>query len=119
MGSKNRFRKALLGFQFFLTFLAVSTAIAFMQETSLVKSKPWGYQPANNVVVTLDKSASYEAFQNELKVNNSVISVTGSVQPLGSYTKQLLIKTEGKEQTVQSLGVLPGFATQMGISITR
>ncbi|MEJ0079710.1 MAG: hypothetical protein WDM78_01795 [Puia sp.] len=28
-GSNNRFRKALLGFQFFLTFMAISTALAF------------------------------------------------------------------------------------------
>jgi putative ABC transport system permease protein len=119
MGSNNRFRKALLGFQFFLTFLAISTAIAFIQETKQVKSRPWGYSPADNVVVSLDKSANFESFKDELGGNNVVKSVTGSVQPLGSYTKQLVIKTEGKDQTVQSINVLPGFATQLGIAITK
>ena len=119
MGSNNRFRKALLGFQFFLTFLAISTAIAFIRETNHVKASPWGYTPADNVVVTLDKTANFDAFKSELKNNNNVKSVTGSVQPLGDYTKQLVVKTEGKELTVQSISALPGFATQMGITITR
>ena len=70
-------------------------------------------------MVTLDKTANFEAFKDELKAGNNVKSVTGSVQPLGSYTKQLVIKTEGKEQTVQSISALPGFATQLGISITK
>jgi len=119
MGSNNRFRKSLLGFQFFLTFLAISSAIAFIQETKQIKIRPWGYDPSNNVVVTLDKSANYEAFKDQLKTSNIVKSVTGAVQSLGNYTKQLVIKTDGKEQTVQSFSALPGFATQMGINITK
>ncbi len=59
MGSNNRFRKSMLGFQFFLTFLAISTAIAFSQETKNIKAKPWGYHPENTVVVPLDKSARF------------------------------------------------------------
>jgi putative ABC transport system permease protein len=119
MGSNNRFRKSLLGFQFFLTFLAISTAIAFVRETKQIKARPWGYDPANNVVVTLDETANFEAFKDELKSNSNVKSVTGAVQALGKYTNQLVIKTDGKDQTVQSINVLPGFATQLGIPITK
>jgi putative ABC transport system permease protein len=119
MGSNNRFRKSLLGFQFFLTFLAISIAIAFIQETKQIKARPWGYDPADNVVVSLDKTASFDAFKDELKNSNTAKSVTGAVQSLGQYTKQLVIKTEGKDETVQSISALPGFASQMGISITK
>ncbi|WP_426668895.1 ABC transporter permease [Mucilaginibacter sp. McL0603] len=119
LGSNNRFRKALLGFQFFLTFLAISTTLAFINETKQIKVRPWGYDPANNVVVTLDKSANFEAFKDELKHNSIVKSVSGSVQSLGNYSKQMVIKTEGKEETVQGINALPGFATQLGISITK
>ncbi|MFI5140257.1 MAG: ABC transporter permease [Sphingobacteriales bacterium] len=119
MGSNNRFRKALLGLQFFLTFLAISIAIAFVQETKNIKAKPWGYQPANTVVVTLDKSAKFESFSDELMNSSTVKSVTGSDQALGYYTKQLAIKADGKDQTVQSISALPGFASQLGISISK
>ena len=119
MGSNNRFRKALLGFQFFLTFLTISTALAFIRETKQIKAKPWGYDPSNNVVVTLDKSASFEIFKDELKNAGNVISVSGSVQPLGTYTRQLVINTDGQKQTVNSISALPGFATQLGIKISK
>ncbi len=119
MGSNNRFRKSLLGFQFFLTFLAISLSLAFSSERKEIKTRPWGYNPADYVVVSIDKSANYEAFKNELEHSNGVTSVTASDQALGIYTKQLVVKSEGKEQTVQSINALPGFAGQIGISITR
>ncbi len=119
MGSKNRFRKVLLSFQFFLTFLAISTTFAILRETKKINARPWGYNPSDNVVVTLDKSTNFGAFKNELKTSNKVKSVTGSVQALGSYTTQLVINAEGKDQTVQGLNVLPGFATQLGINIDK
>jgi len=119
MGSKNRFRKVLLSFQFFLTFLAISTTFAILQETKKINARPWGYNPSDNVVVTLDKSTNFEAFKNQLKTSNKVRSVTGSVQSLGNYTTQLVINADGKDQTVQGLNVLPGFATQLGVNINK
>ena len=119
MGSNNRFRKVLLGLQFFLTFLAISMAIAFTGENNNIKARPWGYNPANNVVVTLDKSANFAAFKSELINNNIVKSVTGSVQPIGSYTRQLVVKADGKDETVQSISALPGFASHLGIGIKK
>lgn len=119
MGSNNRFRKALLGFQFFLTFLAISIAIAFSQERGHVKAKPWGYQPANTVVITLDKTANFESFKDALLTSSAVKTITGSDQALGYYTKQLVVKADGKDQIVQSIDALPGFAGIMGISITK
>ena len=118
-GSNNRFRKVLLGLQFFLTFLAISTAVAFMQETKFIKARPWGYDPSNTVVVNLDKSASYTVFKNNLKGAGNTVAVTGSVETLGYYTKQLVVNIEGQPQTVKSISALPGFATQMGIKINK
>lgn len=117
--SKNRLRKAMLGFQFFLAFIMISTALAFIQETKDIKAKPWGYEPAGNVVVTLDKSANFEAFKNDLQSNKAIISVTGSAQSLGNFSKQMIIKADGKEYTLQALNVLPGFATRMGVKVTK
>ncbi|HEY4195943.1 MAG TPA: ABC transporter permease, partial [Mucilaginibacter sp.] len=119
LGSNNGFRKSLLGLQFFLTFLAISLAIAFIQQTKRIETKPWGYTPADNIVIRMDKTAGFDALKNELSNSNIVKSVTGSVESLGNYTKQLTIKTEGKEETVLSISALPGFASQMGVGITR
>ena len=113
----NRFRKRLLGFQFFLTFWTLSMAIVFMQETPKVKSKPWGYSPAGYVVVNLDKSANYASFRDQLMNSGGVTSVTGAEQALGEYSKEIAVKYEAEEQTVQAINALPGFATQLGIRI--
>jgi putative ABC transport system permease protein len=119
LGSKNRFRKVLLGIQFFLTFIGISMALAFVQEEKFSRAKPWGYEPANNVVVKIDESAKFEVFKSVLESNNKIKSITGSVQPLGNWTKQMLIKTEGKEETILSIQALPHFASDMGIKIVN
>ena len=119
LGSKNRLRKSLLGFQFFLTFLGLSMTLAFVRENKIAKAKPWGYVPENNVVVQLNGPANFEVFKPQLKNNHNILSVTGSVQPLGSWSKQMLIKSEGKEETILGLQALPGFASQLGIQITN
>ncbi|WP_316781044.1 ABC transporter permease [Pedobacter antarcticus] len=118
MGSKNRFRKVLLAFQFFLTFMAISTAIAFVKETNAIKSRPWGYQPENNVVVNIDNSISYNSIREQLKRNKKIESVAGSVESMGNFTREIMIKADTETETVKSLSVLPGFTEHLGINIT-
>ncbi|MBE9598534.1 ABC transporter permease [Pedobacter sp. MC2016-24] len=117
MGSKNHFRKILLGIQFFLTFISIATAIAFMQETKQIKHKSWGYQPEKNVVVNLDQTAAYGVFSTALQQQQGIASVTGSVQPLGNYSKEIQVKNEGKTSRVKSISVLPGFIGQLGMKL--
>lgn len=119
LGSNNRFRKVLLAFQFLLTFISISTAIAFIQETQHIKDKPWGYQPKNNIVIPLDNSVPYTAIKEQFRNNKNVEVITGSVQSLGNYTREIHIKNEGKIQTVKSISILPGFISQLGIKITE
>ncbi|MEP6749210.1 MAG: ABC transporter permease, partial [Bacteroidota bacterium] len=119
LGSKNRLRKSLLGFQFFLTFLGLSMALAFVRENKIARAKPWGYVPENNVVAKLKGVANFDVFKTQLKNNHNILSVTGSVQPLGNWSKQMLIKSEGKEETILGLQALPGFASQLDIKITN
>ncbi|MFL9485095.1 ABC transporter permease [Chitinophagaceae bacterium LWZ2-11] len=114
---KNRFRKVLLGFQFFITFLGISMTLAFIRESKIARAKSWGYEPENNVVVKMSASTNFDFFKSQLKNDRKIISVTGSVQPLGNWSKQMMIKSEGKEQAVQTLQVLPQFASQLGIKI--
>ncbi|MGV8878663.1 MAG: ABC transporter permease [Sphingobacteriaceae bacterium] len=119
IASNNRFRKALLGFQFFLTLLAISMAVAFNGEIKKIKEKPWGYKPEHNLVVTLNRLTGYEVIKAELENKKDIISVTGAVQSVGNFSKQILIGVSGNKSTVQSLNVLPGFLRQMGMKILK
>ncbi|MBK9737475.1 MAG: ABC transporter permease [Saprospiraceae bacterium] len=117
LGDKNRFRKSLLGVQFFLTFLGVSMAFAFVKENKLAKTKNWGYQPIDNVVTKMEDSTDFEVFRTALENDSKITSLTASIQPLGKWTKQLLVRSEGIDCKVQNLGVLPGFIKHMEITI--
>ncbi len=119
IGNNNKFRKVLLGFQFFLTLLAISTAIAFNGEREKTKAKPWGYNPENNLVVNLNNLSGYQVLKDELQNKKDIKSVTGAVQSLGNFSKQVSIEVEGKKTDVQSLNVLPGFIRQMGMKILK
>lgn len=119
LGSTNRFRKVLLGFQFFLTFIGISMSLSFIRDNQNTMARSWGYEPLNNIVTEIPAGNKYELLTSELKSNKNIHSVTGSVQPLGKWSKQLLVKTEGKDLSVQCLQALPGFATQLGIEITN
>ena len=119
LGSRNGFRKSLLGIQFFLTFLGISMALAFVEEEKMARTKPWGYEAASCVVVKLDEATSFEIFKSALKSTPQMSNITGSVQPLGLYSKQMLIRTEGKEETILSMQALPHFASDLGIKIVQ
>jgi putative ABC transport system permease protein len=119
LGSTNRFRKVLLGFQFFLTFIGISMSLSFVRDNHNTRARSWGYAPTNNVVTRIPAGNSYDLLTSELKSNDNIQSVTGSVQPLGKWSNQLVVKSEGKDLPVQCLQALPGFATKMGIEITN
>ena len=119
LGSTNRFRKVLLGFQFFLTFIGISMSLSFIRDNQNTRSRSWGYEPTNNIVTKIPAGNNYELLTSELKSNNNIQSVTGSIQPLGKWSKQLVVKTEGTNLSIQCLQALPGFATQMGIEIVK
>ncbi|MBA4850879.1 ABC transporter permease [Emticicia sp. BO119] len=116
LGSKNRFRKMLLGFQFFLTFLGISMALAFVQENKISRAKSWGYDPTNNVVVKLDVEHGFDVLNSELRNNVKVQSLSGTTLPL-EWAKEMVIKVEGQDYQIKGLKALPNFANTMGISI--
>jgi putative ABC transport system permease protein len=119
LGSTNGFRKILLGFQFFITFIGISMSLSFVRDNQHTKARSWGYKPTDNIVIKIPPGNNYELLTSELKSNNNIQSVTGSVQPLGKWTKQVVVKSGGTDFIVQCLQALPGFATQMGIEITK
>lgn len=117
LGNKNVFRKSLLGFQFCITFLGISMALAFTRESKLSRSKSWGYDPSGNIVVRLDGLNKYELLSTELTKNNQVKAITGSSQRLGRDVKQIAIKFDGHDQTISSLQAMGGLATHFEIKL--
>lgn len=117
LGNKNLFRKVLLGFQYCITFLGISMALAFIRENKISRSKPWGYEPMNTVTVKLDQNKNYDLLKSSVLSNDTENKITGSVQSLGNFNEELLIRQNGKEEKVNSLKVMGGFVSQFNIEI--
>ncbi len=119
LGSRNVFRKVLLGFQFFLTFMAIATAISFAQQSKKSRERSWGYQPENIVIVPLEIGENPELLKSELLKNPSIEEVSSSVHPLGKWQEELSIKLNGQNQTVNALRVASDFLPLMHIRISK
>ncbi|MEP7266677.1 MAG: FtsX-like permease family protein, partial [Saprospiraceae bacterium] len=119
LGSKNRFRKSLLAFQFLFTFLGLSMSLAFMRENKIASKKSWGYDPLDNMVISLVRPNSYELFSTNLKSDNKVKSITGSVEGFCRWQTPYIVTAEGKDLKINGFSALPGFATHMGIQIVK
>lgn len=117
LSNKNRLRKILLGFQFCITFLGISMALAFVREYTISKTISWGYDPGQTLVVKLNGSDKFELFSSAIMNSNQILSVSGSKEAIGYNDEQMAIRIEGQEQKVISIHAIGGLATHMGIPI--
>lgn len=116
---KNLFRRSLLSFQFFLSYFSITTAIAFILNADFQRSKSWGYNPDNKIIVHIDQPDHFVALRNELERFPSVTSVSGSVESLGKSTDQELIKVGEEHYSVNSLHVGDRYISSMGLELVK
>ena len=117
LGGKNRFRKVLLGVQFFLTFLTLFAAISFIIEAKEIREKSWGYKPNDLVNIDLELGGDYEQLRNELQLHRDVISVSGAAQPLGNWQEELTVNVKGQAYQMDGLTVDHDYPELMGLEI--
>lgn len=119
LGGKNRFRKFLLGVQFFLTFITIFSVIAVLFETKEIRERSWGYNFENILNLDLKHGGDYEQIRNELLKHKDVLEITGSTEATGGWQSKLNIKVEGKELTVEGLTVDANYPELFGLKITE
>lgn len=117
LGSKNRFRKILLGVQFFLTFITLFSAIAFLIEAEAIRSKSWGYRNDNIVNLSLQKGGDYSQLSQRFLQEKDVLDVTGSAHPLGKWHQRLNIEVADKTHSLEGMVVEHNYLDVMGIEL--
>ncbi|MBX2875282.1 MAG: ABC transporter permease [Saprospiraceae bacterium] len=117
IGSKNRFRKILLGAQLSLTFIAIFSAVAFIKHTKKLKAVDWGYDAEAKIVIRLDEGMSYDRLENELAGLDEIQDISGSIQQLGRGSNGITIKIEGEDLPVEEMVVGPDYLEKMGLTI--
>lgn len=117
ISAKNRFRKILLGAQLALTFMAIFSAVAFINHTKKLKALSWGYNPEAKMVLRLEDGMSYDILKNEISSLKEVKEVSGSIQQLGNGSTGITIKVAGEDVPVQELVVGPDYLQKMGLQL--
>lgn len=117
IGNKNRFRKALLGIQLALTFIAIFSAVAFINHTNKLKAVDWGYDPEAKIVIRLEEGMPFDRLQQELANLDEIQEISGSIQQLGRGSNGITIKVEGEEAPVEELIVGPDYLQKMGLRL--
>lgn len=119
LGSRNLFRKTLLGVQFFLTFVAVAAAVSFSLQSKKSVERPWGYNQNGVVVLPLKNGENEALLEREFSKVPQVERVAGSAQPLGTAEDEIQMSIDGKIQAIKSLKVSPNYLGVMGIGFTQ
>jgi len=104
-GSKNRFRKVLLGIQFLLSFLAIFSVVMFLQATKDAYSKPWGYAHKGLLDIRLNYGEDFATLKNEIQQLSGVQGVAGARHNAGGSAEKLVARVEGQNYNVAGLSV--------------
>lgn len=117
IGNKNRFRKTLLGIQLALTFIAIFSAVAFINHTNKLKAVDWGYDPEAKIVVRLEEGMPFDRLENELAGLDEIKEISGSIQQIGRGSNGITIKVEGEDVPVEEMIVGPDYLQKMGLRL--
>lgn len=116
-GGKNRFRKILLGLQFFLSFLAIFYAIAFLAIAKEANQKHWGYNPEGLINIRLTAQESFEALTASMRTIPDVQLVTGSIHTPGISAEELAVQHNGQDYPVRGLQVGQNYMEVLGLEM--
>ncbi len=100
-GGRSFFRKALVVFQFSVAVILMVGSLVIYSQIRFMRSKDLGYDKENLVTLNLNTTVqkNYEAFQNELLENASILNVTrvASLPTYGYWFSNSRWNWEGKD----------------------
>jgi putative ABC transport system permease protein len=118
-GGKNMFRKFLLGFQYFFSFITIACAIVLIQNNEYQTTIDWGYEENQVISVKIKGASNFEQFKNEIATHSNVIQVSGAKQKLGSSYSETTIEIDKKKYVVNEMNVGWSYIETMGIKVIK
>jgi len=114
---KSLFMRILLTFQFVLTFITVATAIILVQNAKYQRSRDWGYNQNQVIVVRLDGQKDFTKYKNEISKNPDILQTAGSVSPIGRGTFSAVTEIVGTKYELKCLFVGHDYLQTMGVRL--
>ena len=118
-GSKNTFRRLLLGFQYFFSFITIICAIIFIQNDKFQKSIEWGYGKDEVITVNVKGTSNFEKLKNEIIQIPEVISVAGSENQIGRSQIEISIEIDKIVQKINQLSIGWDYIETMGLELSQ
>jgi putative ABC transport system permease protein len=116
---KSFFTRILLTFQFVLTFITVTTAILLVQNAKYQRSRDWGYDQNQVIVVRLDGDKHYTKYRNEIGKNPDILQTAGAITPLGRSYSSAVAEITGTRYELKCLHVGHDYLQTMGVRLKK
>lgn len=115
--SKNKFTRFLLSLQFGIAFTITCLVVAFWQNNRYQQQRAWGYNQQHVLNVRVDGGAQFEVFENAVAQNPDILSVAGSVHPVGRTEQQAVVEIMAKKYEVLRFDVGQNYLETLGIRL--
>lgn len=116
-GEKSALRRAMLGGQFTLAYLAVIISVVLFVSGGEFRNMPWGYDADRTLVVQLSDSAQYSLLRNEMLKNAEVEAVAGATHHIGFGSNPQTISIDGRTQEISRYDVGTDYDRAMGLPL--
>jgi len=116
-GQRSIFSKAMLGFQFAISFITIIFSLLSVTSRDYFEKKDWGYDHKDVYYVTISNKDHYLALRNLLAQQKNVVSYAGSESHVGDDDELTSIESEGKEIQVNRFPVGYGYLETMNIRL--
>jgi len=118
-GRRNPLTRVFLVFQLILACIFITSAVMFTQNTSYLSHRNWGYDPRQELYVSVPGGAGYEKLRALVMQDPDVVTVAGSGDHVGKKTGTAVMHFPDHQYEVDQLSVGPGYFETMGLTLTK
>jgi ABC-type antimicrobial peptide transport system permease subunit len=106
LSGKNRFSKFLLGFQFFVSVMALVSGVMFTQNAIYQDELDLGYDKENIIILGMHNKEDYKPFEQAVKDNPMIEKYAGTEYHIGygNYNRSIKYLEEKIETNIMHIG---------------
>lgn len=106
LSGKNRFSKFLLGFQFFVSVMALVSGVMFTQNAIYQDELDLGYDKENIIVLSMNNKEDYKPLEQAVKNNPMIEKCAGTAYHIGygNYNRSIKYLEEKIETNIMHIG---------------
>ncbi|MFK7952548.1 MAG: FtsX-like permease family protein, partial [Ekhidna sp.] len=117
LGGTNWFSKALLGFQYLFTIIALISSLAFGNNAKYQSEAEVGFQKENILAVRVESQSEYEKFYNLVSQMPELDQVAGTTHHIGWWTYSRTLRSGENEAEADMMNFSLGYKDIMDLNI--